>query len=118
MTDIFQLIAKQWALKIGTWRKYSVARITDGLRYVMKYAYGPLNPTQQIQQTLTKTMTDYTSVANAVEAILIIPVRFDVMVKCKNIMQTCPYNVYPLTPHFYIVKLGFKGVLIVFLFLL
>ena len=23
------------------------------------------------------------------------------------IMQTCPCNVYPLTPHFYIVKLGF-----------
>ena len=27
-----------------------------------------------------------------------------------NIMQTCPYNVYPITPHFYIVKLGFTEV--------
>ena len=34
------------------------------------------------------------------------------------IMQTCPCNVYPLTPHFYIVKLGFTGVYIIFLFLL
>ena len=25
-------------------------------------------------------------------------------------MITCPCNVYPLTPHFYIVKLGFTGV--------
>ena len=28
------------------------------------------------------------------------------------IMLTCPYNVYPLTPHFYIVKLGCIGVFI------
>ena len=34
------------------------------------------------------------------------------------IMLTCPYNVYPLTPHFYIVKLGFTRVFIFFLFLL
>ena len=27
-----------------------------------------------------------------------------------SIMLTCPFNVYPLTPHFYIVKLGFTGV--------
>ena len=31
---------------------------------------------------------------------------------------TCPCNVYPLTPHFYIVKLGFTGLYIIFLFLL
>ena len=35
-----------------------------------------------------------------------------------TIMKTCPCNVYPLTPHFYIVKLGFTGVYIIFLFLL
>ena len=34
------------------------------------------------------------------------------------IMKTSPCNVYPLTPHFYIVKLGFTGVYIIFLFLL
>ena len=34
------------------------------------------------------------------------------------IMITCPCNVYPLTPHLYIVKLGFTGVCIIFLFLL
>ena len=31
---------------------------------------------------------------------------------------TCLCNVDPLTPHFYIVKLGFTGVYIIFLFLL
>ena len=35
-----------------------------------------------------------------------------------HIMKTSPCNVYPLTPHFYIFKLGFKGVYIIFLFLL
>ena len=29
----------------------------------------------------------------------------------RYIMQTCPCNVDPLTSHFYIVKLGFTGVL-------
>ena len=29
-------------------------------------------------------------------------------------MITCPCNVYPLTPHFYIVKLGFTRVYIIF----
>ena len=35
-----------------------------------------------------------------------------------TIMQTSPCNEYPLTPHFYIVKLGFTGVYIFFLLLL
>ena len=35
-----------------------------------------------------------------------------------GITKTCPYNFYPLKPHFYIVKQGFKGVYIIFLFLL
>ena len=34
------------------------------------------------------------------------------------ITKTCPCNVYPLEPHFYIVKLGFAGVYLFFLFLL
>ena len=29
------------------------------------------------------------------------------------IMLTCPCNVHPITPHFYIVKLGFTGVYII-----
>ena len=32
------------------------------------------------------------------------------------IMQTCPCNVYPLTPYFYIVKLGLTGALLIDLF--
>ena len=35
-----------------------------------------------------------------------------------DIRITCPCNVYPLTPHFYRVKLGFTGVYMFFLFLL
>ena len=43
--------------------------------------------------------------------------------KLKPVLQihiriTCPYVLYPLKPHFYIVKLGFTGVYIIFLFLL
>ena len=34
-----------------------------------------------------------------------------------GIMKTCPCHVDPFTPHFYIVKLGFTGVHILFLFL-
>ena len=36
----------------------------------------------------------------------------------QNIMKTSPCNEDPHTPHFYIVKLGFTGVYIFFLFLL
>ena len=32
--------------------------------------------------------------------------------------KTCPCNVYPIIPHFYIVKLGYAGVYLFFLFLL
>ena len=35
-----------------------------------------------------------------------------------DITKTSPCNEHPLTPHFYIVKLGFTGVYIFFLFLL
>ena len=35
-----------------------------------------------------------------------------------HIRKTCPCNVYTLEPHFYIVKLGYAGVYLFFLFLL
>ena len=38
--------------------------------------------------------------------------------KQKRIRITCPCNEHPLTPHFYIEKVGFSRVYIVFLFLL
>ena len=41
-----------------------------------------------------------------------------VQYSCGRIMITCPYDLDPLTPHFYIVKVGFTGVYINFLFLL
>ena len=36
----------------------------------------------------------------------------------RSIKIICPCVYYPLTPHFYIVKLGFTGVYIISLFLL
>ena len=36
----------------------------------------------------------------------------------EDIRKTCPCNEYPLKPHFYIAKLGYAGVYLVFLFLL
>ena len=35
-----------------------------------------------------------------------------------DIRKTCPCNVYPPEPHFYIAKLGYAGVYLFFLFLL
>ena len=35
-----------------------------------------------------------------------------------TITKTCLYNLDPIKPHFYIVKMGFTGVYIIFLFLL
>ena len=35
-----------------------------------------------------------------------------------SIRKTCPCNEYPFIPHFYILKLGFAGVYLFFLFLL
>ena len=35
-----------------------------------------------------------------------------------HIRKTSPCNIYPLKPHFYIVKLGYVGVYLFFLFLL
>ena len=35
-----------------------------------------------------------------------------------SITKTCPCNVYPPEPHFYIAKLGYAGVYLFFLFLL
>ena len=32
--------------------------------------------------------------------------------------KTCPCNIYPLEPHYYIAKLGYAGVYLFFLFLL
>ena len=34
------------------------------------------------------------------------------------VRKTCPCNMYPLKPHFYIAKLGYGGVYLFFLFLL
>ena len=47
--------------------------------------------------------------------------QLQMVIQCiydQHIMLTCLCNVHPLTPHFYIVKLGFTGVYIIFLFLL
>ena len=33
----------------------------------------------------------------------------------RHIRKTCPWNIYPLKPHFYVVKLRYTGVCIFFL---
>ena len=38
--------------------------------------------------------------------------------KYADITKTCPCNIYPAEPHFYIAKLGYEGVNLCFLFLL
>ena len=43
---------------------------------------------------------------------------FFVSFASESIRKTCPCNGYPLKPHFYIVKLGYAGVYLFFLFLL
>ena len=47
-----------------------------------------------------------------------IPLYTPILLYLSVIMQTCPCNVYPLEPHFYIGKLGYAGVYLFFLFLL
>ena len=44
-----------------------------------------------------------------------VEVRVDVNVDGTTITKTCLYNFDPLKSHFYIVKLGFRGVYIIFL---
>ena len=46
------------------------------------------------------------------------PTLFNFHGAFQDIRITCPCNVYPLKPHFYIVKLGYAGVYLFFLFLL
>ena len=41
-----------------------------------------------------------------------------ILLKSVHIRKTCPCNIYPYIPHFYIVKLGYAGVYLFFLFLL
>ena len=42
-------------------------------------------------------------------------ILFTLKVEIINITQTCLYSFDPIKPHFYIVKLGFTGVYIIFL---
>ena len=43
------------------------------------------------------------------------PESMKLILECTHITKTYLYNFYPLKPHFYIVKLGFTGVYIIFL---
>ena len=40
------------------------------------------------------------------------------ILRVNHIRKTCPCNVYPIEPHFYIAKLGYAGVYLFFFFLL
>ena len=52
----------------------------------------------------------------AFNKLFILTAKIFICIKC--IMKTHLYNFDPLKPHFYIVKLGFTGVYIIFLILL
>ena len=49
---------------------------------------------------------------------LMTPLKSKRILPSRNHQETCPYNVYPFEPHFYIAKLGNAGVYLFFLFLL
>ena len=51
-------------------------------------------------------------------AIMVLKIVFRLCVLIRYIRKTCPCNVYPVEPHFYIAKLGVAGVYLFFLFLL
>ena len=55
--------------------------------------------------TLNVIKTDITSL----NAVAFGTIQYIADVICKSIMLACPCNVASLSPHLYIVKLGFKG---------
>ena len=57
---------------------------------------------------IRKILSDYPILSGAMTT-------FRYITKLLLITKTCLYNFDPLKPHFYIVKLGFTGVYIVFL---
>ena len=83
---------------------YLFCVIPEDYLYCSKIIYGCRSstvfvcPTLKSMSPLRKVVTDFYNCA--------------LMFAEQNIMQTYPCNVHPLTPHFYIVKLGFTGVLI------
>ena len=50
-----------------------------------------------------------------IQGYMVVIVQEDPGISTFNITKTCLYNFDPLKPHFYIVKLGFTGVYIIFL---
>ena len=60
----------------------------------------------------------YKFAASVVAVAVVSPVDGAVVILRNGIMITCPCNIHPLTPYFYIVKLGFTGISIIFLVLL
>ena len=61
---------------------------------------------------------DISIVSYFLQACKNIPLSLSLSLSLSLIRITCPCVLNPLTPHFYIVKLGFTGVPIIFLFLL
>ena len=63
-------------------------------------------------------MSGYAFFSRAVSLELMISLNKQQTSGIQGIRKTCPCNVYPLEPYFYIVKLGYAGVYLFFLFLL
>ena len=79
------------------------------------------NISQTFRRVLAKTLVmvigSTESPKSLVDEMRLINVCYHMMIQHLSITKTCPYNFYPLKPHFYKVKLAFTGVYIIFLVL-
>ena len=76
---------------------------------------------QNVILLLTCSMTDHQLIHRSVLLLLISRSYCTVFISPPSrvfIRKTCPCNEYPLKPHLYVVKLGYAGVYLFFLFLL
>ena len=70
----------------------------------------------EAKECLTKTQIRLRGCTGLTETPIFLSVVCSLFLKAIFfITKTCLYNFYPLKPHFYVVKLGFTGVYIIFL---
>ena len=70
-------------------------------------------------QTILKKVFDRPKCVDLIKQALVeLLVLFSSLYTLIIIRKTCPCNVYPIEPHFYIAKLEYAGVYLFFLFLL
>ena len=96
-----------------------VRRLSLGKNNHLTYVSLALNPRYVNENHLF--LSIYIHVSGPNSQIMLILIRMAVCIRIQNtpasvaITKTCLYNFDPLKPHFYVVKLGFTGVYIIFL---